>query len=294
MEATSKLSFASLLKDYAELVKVRITIAVTVTCGIGFVLANGSLKTEILIPIIGTFLTACGSAALNQYQEYQYDIYMKRTRNRPIPAKRLSPLHVLVYSLVLSISGLWFLYQFGNTDQAFLGLLALFFYNIVYTPMKRWTTFAVFPGAVIGGITPIIGWVSAGGNMLDPKILALGFFIFIWQIPHFWLLILIYSKEYQEAGYPTMIDKMTTSQLARITYLWIMTLVTSCIMFPLFRISDTLIVNLSFVPLGAWLAWKSKIIFDGQDRQTIRKIFMSVNMYVLIVLFTLLIDELIN
>lgn len=294
MEATTKLSFASLLKNYIELAKVRITIAVTITCGIGFVLANGSLTTEILIPIIGTFILACGSAALNQYQEYQHDINMERTRNRPIPSKILSPLHVLIFSLLLSLLGLAILYYLGDPDQAFLGFLALFIYNIVYTPMKRWTTFAVFPGAVIGGIPPIIGWVAAGGDMLDPKILALGFFIFVWQIPHFWLLILIYGKEYQEAGFPTMLDKMNENQLARITYFWIMALIISCIMFPLFRISDSLIVNLSFIPLGTWLAWKAKIIFKGQDRKIIRKIFLSVNLYVLIVLFTLLIDELIN
>lgn len=290
----SSFSFKSLIKDYIELAKIRITIAVTITCGIGFILADGSLTQKAIIPILGTFIIACGSAAFNQYQEYRYDIDMGRTENRPIPAGRISPMHGFIFSMMLSAIGFLILLEYGSELQAVLGLSALFIYNVIYTPMKRKTTSAVFPGAVIGAIPPLIGWVAGDGSLNDIRIWSLAFFIFIWQIPHFWLLVLIYDEEYQKAGYPTLTDSLSKDQLARVTYMWIAGLAISCLLFPTFRLSEYVMTNLIFVALGAWLMWKTKILLKGFiDKKIIRKTFMRVNIYVLAVLFTLIIERLI-
>lgn len=292
---SSEFSLKSLIRDYVELAKIRITIAVTVTCGIGFILANGSLTIDVLIPILGTFVIACGSAAFNQYQEYTYDIDMGRTENRPIPAGRISPLHGFLFSMVLSVSGFLILLYFGSEDQAVLGLSALFIYNVIYTPMKRKTTLAVFPGALIGAIPPLIGWVAGGGDLGDIRIWSLAFFIFIWQIPHFWLLVLIYDEDYRKAGYPTLTESLSKEQLSRVTYMWIGGLATSCLLFPIFRLSAYVSTNFIFIALGAWLMWKTKILLKGfLDKKIIRKTFMRVNIYVLAILFTLIIDRLVK
>lgn len=294
MSTANGFNLRVLLKDYVELAKIRITIAVTLTCGIGFILADGSLKFEILIPIIGTFILACGSAALNQYQEYQYDIIMGRTKERPIPAGRISPNHGLIFSILLIFIGLYILYDLGSEEQAILGLGAMFAYNVVYTPMKRKSTFAVFPGAIIGALPPLIGWVAGGGELDSLRIWSLAYFIFFWQIPHFWLLVLIYDEDYRKAGYPTLTESMEKSQLSRITYMWIVGLAVSCLLFPFFRLSSYIATNFLFVVYGAWLMWKTKILLkENITKVTIRKTFMRVNIYVLVVLFTLLADRLI-
>lgn len=295
MASASSFSLVELLKSYIELSKVRITIAVTLTCGIGFVLATGSLNLEAFYAILGTFIIACGSAALNQYQEYEFDIKMGRTENRPIPAKKISPFHGLMFSLILAIVGFMILLEFGSENQAVLGLSALFVYNVLYTPMKRKTTLAVFPGAIIGAIPPLIGWVAGGADLEDIRIWSLAFFIFIWQIPHFWLLVLIYDEDYKKAGYPTLTEMMSKDQLSRVTYMWIFGLAISCLLFPLFRLTSNIVTNGLFIIYGAKLMWDTKTLLKGNlEKKSIRKIFMKVNIYVLIVLFTLIFDRLIN
>lgn len=247
-----------------------------------------------LLPAIGTFIIACGSSALNHFQEKDYDPMMKRTENRPLASGKLSAMHGLIFSLVLIIGGYLFLEYLVNSEAAVLGLFAVILYNVIYTPLKRITTLAVFPGALVGAVPPMIGWAAVGLPIYDPTILALGFFIFIWQMPHFWLLVLIYDEEYRMAGYPVLTDRMDKKQLRRITYVWIFALATSCMLFPMFRISYFLFSNILFVVLGIALVWRTRILLiDEFDKKLFRKTFLGINLYVLSVLIILTIDRLI-
>ncbi len=78
----------------------------------------------------------------------------------------------------------------GCPLAAALGIFTLLWYNLVYTPLKRITAFAVLPGALIGAMPPLIGWTAAGGNPLDMEIMAVAFLLFVGQMPHYWLLLL--------------------------------------------------------------------------------------------------------
>jgi heme o synthase len=100
-------------------------------------------------------------------------------------------------------------------------LLNLIWYNGIYTPLKKINPLAIIPGSLVGSIPPAVGWTAAGGNILDPQIIILSFFFFIWQIPHFWLLLLIFGKDYENAGFPTLMQIFSSDQLARITFIWI-------------------------------------------------------------------------
>ena len=189
------------LKLLAELGKVKITFAVALTTIAGYVLAGGSFDQGLILPVMGIFILACGSSALNHFQDSDRDGLMKRTSNRPIPSGKISKTNALLISLALIVFGsaaIWI----GSDFTGFqLGLLALIWYNGIYTPMKRKTAFAVIPGSVIGSIPPVVGWVAGGGDLFDIQVLVMAFFFFIWQVPHFWLLMLKYGDEYVEAGY---------------------------------------------------------------------------------------------
>lgn len=295
MDRNSSLSFKDLIRIYFDLAKIRITISVTITCLIGYLLFSSSLTILLLFAIIGTFLLASGSSALNHFQEVEYDAMMERTANRPLASNTISTTHGLIFGLTISLVGFFLLIMYVNELAAYLGLSALLIYNGIYTPMKRKSVLAVFPGAIIGAIPPMIGWVAAGGQLTDTQILALAFFIFFWQIPHFWLLVLIYDEDYRKAGYPTLTEKISQLQLKRVTFIWIFNLAVCSVIFPFYKLSSSLIVNIVFLVSGAYMIWGSRTLLkDEFDKKLIRKTFMRVNLFVLIVLFTLIIEKLVK
>ena len=183
------------LKLYMELGKVRITFAVTLTTFVGYYMVDGKVDSVLWWVLLGIFLLATGSAALNQYQEHHHDAKMDRTKSRPIPSGQISPAHGLIFALLLSFIGAFMLYWAAGFESMQLGLLALLWYKGIYTPLKRKSAFAVIPGSVIGAIPPMVGYVSAGGYALDPQILAFAFFMFMWQLHHFWLIVIRHGND---------------------------------------------------------------------------------------------------
>jgi len=213
------------LDIFLELGKVRITFFVAISTSVGFLLYSGNINVGMILPTLGVFLLACGSSALNHYQEKDKDALMDRTKGRPIPSGRISPNGALVYAFVLIVISSLIIFYSANLTALVLGWINLIWYNIIYTPLKRINSLAVIPGSIIGALPPVIGWTAAGGYLYDPKILAVALFFFIWQIPHFWLLLMIYGKDYEKAGFPTLTKIFNNRQLSRITFIWIAALV---------------------------------------------------------------------
>ncbi len=295
MNTNSSLTIRDLINYYLNLSKIRITISVTLTCLIGYILFSSSLTLLLLFAVLGTLFLSAGSSALNHYQEIEYDALMPRTANRPMASNKISSTHGLIYGVVISFIGYLILMYGVNELSAYLGLSALVIYNGIYTPLKRKTTLAVFPGAIIGAIPPMIGWVAAGGQITDVQILALAFFIFFWQMPHFWLLVLVYDEDYKIAGYPTLTEVLTIQQLKRVTFIWIFGLAVCSIIFPFFKLTQSLVVNIVFLISGSYMIWGSKnLLQEEYDKKKIKKTFMKVNVFVLIVLITLIIEKLVK
>lgn len=276
-----------------ELGKVRITFFVAVSTSAGFLQHAGKFTWDILLPSLGVFILACGSSAFNHYQERKTDALMDRTKGRPLPSGRISETNALIYASSLVLIGLALIYFSSNITAMLLGVTALIWYNIIYTPLKKKYALAVVPGALIGAIPPVIGWAASGGFPFDYKILAIALFFFIWQIPHFWLLLLIYYKDYQKAGFPTLNKTFSESQLSRITYIWIAALAVSSLMIPLLDISYHVYSFAALVALGIWLVLDTKKILSGYLEKVIfRKAFLAVNIYVLAVIIIISIDKL--
>lgn len=276
-----------------ELSKFRITLFVSLTTMFGFICAEGKLSSAIIAPVLGVFLLSSGSAAANHYQERNSDAKMDRTKNRPIPSGRISPKNALIIAISLIVMGLVILFFSAGTIVSLLGLLNLFWYNIVYTPLKKVFALAIIPGALVGAIPPAIGWVAGGGNLFDWQLIILAFFFFIWQIPHFWLLLLVFSKDYEQAGFPTLTKIFDHGQLSRITFIWIAATVVTSFLIPVFSfISNSFIEFILLLP-GFWLIGKSiKLLKDSKGKLLFRSAFMNINYFAVFIVLILSFDKL--
>jgi len=225
------------VKDWLTLLKLRITVASTVTTGVGYVMARGQFDLNMVPVMFGILLQACGAAALNQVQDARLDGLMERTAGRPIPAGRISRTGAAAFALALLLAGSALLWLSGPVP-ALLGLAAAVVYNGIYTPLKRVTPFAALPGSLIGALPPVVGWSAAGGYLSDPAIHLVAFFFFIWQIPHFWLLLLFYSRDYVAGGLPSLFDRFDRRQIVKLTFMWIAALCVAALLLPAVRLFE--------------------------------------------------------
>jgi len=277
---------------FLELSKVKITFAVALTTITGYLLAGGSFDTGLILPTIGIFLLDCGSSAINHFQEREQDLKMERTRNRPIPSGRISPSGALLFAFLLSAAGSSILYIGSGMLGMQLGLLALIWYNVIYTPLKKKTAFAVVPGAVIGAIPPLVGWVSAGGQLSDPRALFMAFFFFIWQVPHFWLLMLKYGEEYTRAGFPSITQLYSSRQIKHITFVWILATAVSTLMLPAFDVVGSWVVMAGLLISSIWLVGQFTRLLSVRDLAfSPIRYFMKINYFVLAVIIFLSLDR---
>ncbi len=285
--------FKKLAKAYAWLGKFSISLPVALTTFTGYLLAYRGFSYEVLFPVAGVFLLASGASALNQVQEYKIDLLMPRTRNRPIPSGRISLTGAWIFIFIFSLSGLALLFFYSGYIAGILGLLNIFWYNGIYTPLKRTTAFAVVPGSIVGALPPLIGWVAAGGSLLDSASIALGFFFFIGQIPHFWLLLLRFGKEYEMAGLKSLTTHFNNVQIRRLTFVWIAATAVVAFMLPgFYRFNHTAIIYILWI-LSVFLV----IIFIGlikpsKEDVEFRTSFIRINIYYFYVMVLLCLDVL--
>ncbi|MCB9206628.1 MAG: protoheme IX farnesyltransferase [Ignavibacteriales bacterium] len=276
----------------SELTKFRITFFVSVTTFVGFILQSKEISFDFIYPALAVLVLASGASALNEYQERYSDSRMKRTSNRPIPSGRLSETNALYIALSLIFIGS--LMMLAQTVEVFvLGVFTLFWYNLIYTPLKKITSFAIIPGSLVGAMPPIIGWAAAGGNIFDNQILSFASFMFIWQIPHFWLLVLLYDDQYKQAKFPTLSDKFNNKQIVWITFFWIVVLLFSSSLFIFSELSVSYLSNILLAIFGlATFIYSLKLLSIGK-KDIFRKTFLAINAYVLFVLITVSVENLI-
>ena len=277
---------------YGELCKVRISLFSSCSALTGFLLAGREFRPEALILIIGVFLLACGSSALNQYQERETDSLMPRTERRPIPSGRIESSHALIFSIMLIFLGSLTLLLTGRVTALLLGLLAVVWYNGLYTLLKRKSAFALIPGSLVGIIPPAIGWVTAGGIFSDPGLIALCFFFFLWQVPHFWLLVLHYGREYEKAGLPSLSTLFTNTQLSRIIVNWIFATAVSCPFLSMGGIVLTPLINYTLFGISLWLMAIAIRLLRHEGEVTYTSTFRKINTYMFLVMLLASVDAL--
>lgn len=182
------------LRDLLALTKPRLSGMVVSTTAAGVWLAPEQPSAARAAAILaGTGMVVGAANVLNNYLERDVDGLMRRTWDRPLPSGRLEPATALLLGLGLPAFAIPMLAFAANPLTALLALVALVSYAFVYTPMKRWSTAALFVGAIPGAIPPLMGWTAATGG-IDARGLALFGLLFVWQLPHF-LAISVYLKE---------------------------------------------------------------------------------------------------
>ena len=276
-----------------DLAKIRISLLATLSTATGYLLATGKITIHMLVPTGAVFLLACGSCALNQYQDREIDQLMERTKSRPIPSGRLNPEAALWISIGLILLGSLILLS-GAGDLAFaLGIFSVFWYNVIYTPLKRKTAFAAIPGALVGAIPPALGWVIGGGRILDPRIGGVALFFFIWQMPHFWLLLLDFSEDYKRAGLPSITKIFSAKQIRRIIFIWLLSTGVSSLIIPLFGLLNSVFFCLLLVAVVSWLFWNTLIFLRSHDdKDALRATFMKLNIYAVLIISLLSVERL--
>ncbi|HYF48503.1 MAG TPA: heme o synthase [Planctomycetota bacterium] len=201
VEPLASSSEGASLKDLSLLVKPRLTSVVLLSSVAGFFLGSDAQTHWMLLlhMVAGTALVAAGSSCLNQVMERNIDARMRRTQDRPLPARRLEAPHVLVFGALLTIVGMTYLSLSVNLDAALWATLTLALYVFAYTPLKRVTTLNTLVGAVPGAMPPLIGFAAAKGG-LDFRAWILFAIVFVWQLPHFLAIAWLYRADYARAG----------------------------------------------------------------------------------------------
>jgi protoheme IX farnesyltransferase len=198
------LSFAiiSKMRDYFQLSKFTLSFMVVFSSVVGYWMVPGLTVTwiKVLLLFAGGLLVTGAANAVNQILERRTDRLMMRTAKRPLPDGRMHPAEAIVAAAVMAVGGLAILGFCFNWLCAGISLLSILLYGFVYTPWKKWNSFAVLVGAFPGALPPLIGW-AAGSGRLGMGGWALFAIQFFWQFPHFWAIAWLAHKDYEKAGF---------------------------------------------------------------------------------------------
>lgn len=290
--STLKTQNHSYLSQFFLLTKLRINLATTFTVTSGFVLYSGGFSIDLFYPAAGLFLAGSGSAGFNQLSETKTDALMNRTMNRPLVTGELTAAHAIFICTLLIIGGLFIMYL-HSALLALTGIAAVLWYNLIYTYLKRVTAFAVFPGALIGAFPPYAGWVAAGGELIHPAILTFCVFFFVWQIPHFWILMIVYGEEYTEAGLPSVTSLFHTEQIKRLIFIWVISFGLLGSIMPLFlSLHDVLYVTLITGTLTIFLFIAFIPLVKNREFTRFKLSFLLLNVYTLAIVLLIMIARL--
>ena len=187
--------------DLVALTKPRVVLMVLVTTLVGYYVGLTAAPdwARLVHLVIGTFLAASGTLALNQYWERDVDARMERTRTRPLPDGRLAPLEALVFSATVTVVGLLYLAAFVGVAAAAVTTATFVLYIFVYTPLKLRTPLCTIVGAVPGALPPVTGWVAARDDASVGCWVLFGI-LFLWQLPHTLAIGRLYRDDYARAG----------------------------------------------------------------------------------------------
>ena len=191
--------------DFLALAKPRLNVLVVASSLAGYVMAGGDMSNavRVVFTVLGTALVAAGASAFNQVIERNPDRLMRRTRLRPVPDGRLQPAESLAFATILSVAGLIVLAAGVNTLSSGVAFATLLSYVVIYTPLKRRSSFSTVVGAIPGALPPVIGWAAARDGLSQGAWILFAI-VFLWQLPHFLAIAWMYREDYARAGFPML------------------------------------------------------------------------------------------
>ena len=286
------------MRPYLQLIKMNITILVVITSYLGyylglrymdFIMVEYESWIIFLYLISGTFISSSGACILNQYFEVEFDKKMNRTKFRPLPTGTIKLKNALILGLFLSFLGPFILLKI-NFLTSLISVLTILIYIIVYTPLKRYSSFNTIIGAIPGALPPLGGWVAATNEINIQGMLLFGI-LFCWQIPHFYSLAIIYKEDYKLGGFKMLPGNANSSNMVNFQIIFFtMALIYSSIGIYILNLTSFIYV-VGAVLLGLiFLIYSSIIIFDYSS-QAVKNIFIFSIIYLPSLLLLILIDS---
>jgi protoheme IX farnesyltransferase len=277
---------------YLQLAKVRLSSLVVATAATGFLLgARGGLDLPRLVwTLLGTALAACGANALNQWIEVARDARMRRTRDRPLSARRLRVRSALTFACVTGLAGPALLVLKVDIATAGLALAALLVYILAYTPLKVRTPLSTLVGAVVGALPPMVGWVGAAGR-LDAGAWVLGGILFLWQIPHSLALAWLYRDDYRRGGFCLLpVIRPSDSVTGDLIVLYTLVLVLLTLQMTLIGVAGP-VYAVGALLLGVGLLIAGVALERQPSRAAARQLFLATVVYLPLLLALLILDR---
>jgi heme o synthase len=297
----SRRGLASPVRDYIALTKPRITWLILMSAGIGYFFGLPGaagwwefLKSvdyaALFHTIAGTGLVASGTAALNQWYERAVDAQMRRTRNRPLPAGRISANGALVFGIALSVAGFVELWKGVNLLSACIAVFTLATYLLLYTPLKQRTWWSTTIGAIPGAMPPLIGYAAASGE-LTRQAWVLAAILFLWQFPHFYSIAWLYKEDYARAGIRMLpVVEPDGRSTSRQIVVYSMALIPASLMPGLMGMSGA-VYSVGALLLGIWFLHSGvRVAFDRTSVRA-RKVLISSVLYLPMIYGLMLLDR---
>lgn len=292
VDAEASTAQGGLWRQFYELTKPRMNMLVVATTFFGFYAATyrGLDWWRLLHTVLGTALTAAGASVLNQYIERGYDALMRRTQDRPLPSGRVSPTHALLMGVCFGVTGVLYLALKVNFLTAALGALTLASYVWVYTPMKRWSTLCTVVGAVPGAIPPLMGW-TAVRHGLSAEALVLFGILFLWQMPHFLAIAVLYRDDYDAGGFKMLpCADPDLAATGRQIVVYLMSLLPVTLMPFGLRMAGTGYLVAAIVLGGVFLTYGVRAAL-GKTRDDARRLFFVSIIYLPLLLVSMMVDK---
>lgn len=284
------------LGDHMTMSKMGITRLVVITAFIGFAMGvraddQGWSWLTLAAAMIGTAFSCMGAGVLNHLLERDTDALMERTKDRPLPAGRISPREAALSGAMLSIAGVLVLGWGANWLAALFSAFTIFSYVFIYTPMKRVNSLSTLIGAVPGAMPPIIGYAAATHRVGVEAVLLFAI-MFIWQLPHFLALGWLYREDYARAGLRILpvVDPDGRRTFRQITF-YSAALTVVGILPTLMGVSGVLHFFVALVCGGVFLAFALRLAVTPTRHQA-RALFLASLIYLPIVLTTMLLNQL--
>lgn len=250
--------------DFLALAKPSITFLSVFTALGGLWLAPGTASWGLIaLTCIGTALVVAAANTLNCYLERETDRFMTRTKDRPLPAGRMSARTALLFGLALALISVPLLTFLINPVTGILAAIALVSYVWIYTPLKQATPMALVVGAIPGAMPPLLGWTAMTGQIEWPGVVLFGI-MFMWQMPHFIAISMYRKDEYERAGIRTVANVRSSGTAKWQIFLWTALLVPFSFLLVPLNVSGYVYLSTAIV-LGVVFLYRALQGFKAED-----------------------------
>jgi len=294
LEAQTARGRMRLVKDFLMLTKPIVVALLLVTTYAGMVIGAKSWPSAELAfwTLLGGFMAAGGSGAINQYIDRSDDQKMQRTQNRPIPAGRLTPGEGLAFGVGMALASFYLVAALVNFLAALLTLAGIIYYVLIYSLLLKKTTVQnIVIGGGAGAIPPLVGWAAATGSLNIPSLFLFAV-VFMWTPPHFWALALVRRVDYARAGVPMLPVVRGEVETRWQIFVYTLELVGLTLFLPLFGLGGS-VYMVGAIALGAWLLWAAWKVWKQGGNRVAWKMYRYSSMYLAFLFVVLMVDALV-